>query len=92
MLWLLRGGAYLVSGWTIWQFLQGDTTGISFVPAHKHLALDPSRGLVFGVCAGISNYTGIDATILRFAWALSAFYRGAGIAVYILAFLIMPAG
>lgn len=89
MIWLIRAGAYLFSGLTIWQFVQGagtpDMAGI-----HKHLALDQTHGMVFGVCAGFSTYTGIDVTLIRLAWALSVLYRGAGLALYILAFLVMP--
>jgi len=48
--------------------------------------------MIFGVCAGFSNYFGIDVTLIRLVWALAAFYRGIGIGLYILAFLIMPTG
>ncbi|SFL42963.1 PspC domain-containing protein [Pelosinus propionicus] len=85
---LIRIGAYLVSALTAWQFFQGDVDGIHSL--HKQLALDPARGMLFGVCAGVSDYTGIDVSIIRFAWALLVLYRGAGILLYILAFLIMP--
>lgn len=86
---ILRIGAYLVSGLTVWQFFQGDIGGMNGA-LHKSLALDPSHGMLLGVCAGVSNFTGIDVSLIRFIWALLAFYRGAGIALYILAFLIMP--
>ncbi|MBP2636462.1 MAG: phage shock protein [Firmicutes bacterium] len=90
MLWLIRTGAYLFSGLTIWQFFQG--TGSPDVAAiGRHLALDQSHGMVFGVCAGFSTYTGLDVTLIRLAWALSVLYRGAGLALYIIAFLVMPA-
>ncbi len=85
---LIRLGAYLVSGLTAWQFFQGDADGINSL--HKQLALDPARGMLFGVCAGVSDYTGIDVSLIRLAWALLVLYRGAGILLYILAFLIMP--
>ncbi|SCM82482.1 Phage shock protein C [uncultured Sporomusa sp.] len=90
MIWLIRAGAYLFSGLTIWQFVQGagtpDAAGI-----HRHLALDQSQGMVLGVCAGFSAYTGLDVSLIRLAWALAVLYRGAGLVLYILAFLIMPA-
>lgn len=89
MLWLIRIGAYAISGLTIWNFFQTGNAGdmLSFT---KHLALDPSHGMVLGVCSGVSNYTGIDVTLIRFFWALSVLYRGLGLGLYILAFLIMP--
>lgn len=89
MIWLIRTGAYLFSGLTIWQFFQGvGTPDIAML--HKHLALDQPNGMVLGVCAGFSAYTGLDVTLIRLAWTLSVLYRGAGLALYILAFLIMP--
>lgn len=87
---LIRIGAYLVSALTAWQFFQGDLDGMNG-GLHKQLALDPARGMILGVCAGVSDYTGLDVSLIRFAWALLALYRGAGILLYILAFLIMPA-
>ncbi|SMD09150.1 PspC domain-containing protein [Sporomusa malonica] len=89
MVWLIRAGAYLFSGLTVWQFIQGVGTPEAVTMSH-HLALDQPHGMVFGVCAGFSAYTGLDVTLIRLAWALSVLYHGAGIALYILAFLIMP--
>lgn len=89
MLGLIRVGAYLFSGLTIWQFLQGAGTP-DVAAIGRHLALDQSHGMVFGVCAGFSAYTGLDVTLIRLAWALTVLYRGAGLALYIIAFLIMP--
>jgi phage shock protein C len=87
---IIRIAAYLVSGLTVWQFFQGDIGGISSAGLHKPLVLDPSHGLLVGVCAGVSNFTGIDVTLIRLGWFLLVLYRGVGIALYILAFLIMP--
>lgn len=84
---IIRLGAYMISALTIWQFAQsGDAT---ILPA-KHLTLDSNNAMVLGVCAGLSNYTGFDATIIRLFWILSCLYRGLGIGLYIVAFLIMP--
>ena len=90
MLALIRVGAYLVSTISIWQLFQGDTNGISNFGIHRRLLLDPNHGQIFGVCAGFSNFTGIDVTLIRLFWFLSILYRGVGIVLYILAFLIMP--
>ncbi|KYZ75836.1 hypothetical protein AXX12_11605 [Anaerosporomusa subterranea] len=89
MVWLFRLGIYLVGGLTAWQVLQG-TEPVGGILSHKALALDSANGMVFGVCSGLSNYTGIDVTMIRFLWVAAVFYRGAGVALYILAFLIMP--
>ena len=87
---LIRVGAYLVSTLTIWQFFQGDTGGINSFALQKHLVLDPNHAMIFGVCAGFSNYIGIDVTLIRLALVIVALYRGVGILLYIVAFLIMP--
>ncbi len=88
MLGLIRIGAYLLSGVTLWQFLGGGAPDGTLLG--RPLALDSSQSMLFGVCAGVSKYTGIDVSLLRFGWALACLYRGVGIVLYILAFLIMP--
>lgn len=90
MLWLIRWGAYALSGAVIWSLLQDAAGPAGYFPGGRHLALDPDNGMVFGVCAGLGEYTGFDTTFIRLGWALACFYRGAGIALYLLAFLLMP--
>ena len=89
MVWLFRLGLYLVGGVAAWQALGGSEPAGGII-AHRTLALDSANGMGFGVCAGLSNYTGLDVSLIRLLWAVTAFYRGAGIALYILAFIIMP--
>ena len=91
MVMLIRLGAYALSGLAIWQFLQSDPVHFNQLLPAKALALDGGNGMIFGVCAGVSNYTGIDVTLIRLIWALAVIYRGAGIGLYFLAFLLMPA-
>jgi len=86
---LIRIGAYLVSAVSIWQLFQGGTGSDSSI-LHRHLILDPDHGQILGVCAGVSNFTGIDVTLIRLAWFIAVLYRGLGIVLYIVAFLIMP--
>ena len=90
MTWLFRYALYLAGGITAWQVLQA-VEPAGGVLAHKTLALDPANGMVFGVCSGISNYAGIDVTIIRMLWVAATLYRGAGAGLYILAFILMPA-
>lgn len=90
MLALIRVGAYLVSTITVWQFFQGDTGGMNSWVLHKHLMLDAQHGQFLGVCAGFSNFTGIDVTLIRLCWFLTILYKGVGILLYVIAFLIMP--
>lgn len=45
---------------------------------------------IAGVCGGIAEYLGIDTTIVRLIWAVSFFIYGSGLALYIIAAIIMP--
>lgn len=89
MAWLFRIGLYLAGGIAAWQALQAAEPAGGIL-ANKALTLDPANGMIFGVCSGISGYSGIDVSVIRMLWVIAAVYRGAGIALYILAFLIMP--
>lgn len=90
MIMLLRVGAYLVSSLVLWHAFQDSVVMPSIFQNGKHLVLDSEQGMIFGVCAGIGNYTGIDVTCIRIMWVLVSIYRGIGIGLYILAFLLMP--
>ncbi|QNM05213.1 PspC domain-containing protein [Qiania dongpingensis] len=45
--------------------------------------------MLLGVCGGIGEYFGVDATIIRVVWALFG-CTGAGILAYFIAAVIMP--
>lgn len=45
--------------------------------------------MLFGVCGGLREFTGIDSTIIRLLWALWC-VLGIGILAYIAACLIIP--
>lgn len=90
MFWLLRLGAYVLGAVAVWQLIGNESVFSGLSPAHKYLMLDPNRAMVFGVCSGISNYTGIDVTVVRLLWAILVIYWRIGIVFYILAFMIMP--
>lgn len=51
-----------------------------------------SRGdrRVAGVCAGIADYLGVDATLVRVAWVLMAIAGGPGVLLYIVLAAIVP--
>jgi phage shock protein PspC (stress-responsive transcriptional regulator) len=40
------------------------------------LTKDKKRGMIFGVCAGISEATGIDVSIVRVATVLGSIFTG----------------
>lgn len=48
--------------------------------------------LLAGVCAGVAEYFGIDATLLRILYAVCTLFSGAfpGLILYIILMLIMP--
>lgn len=46
--------------------------------------------MICGVCAGIGEYLGIDATVVRLLWVLFSLMGGAGLLAYIIAAIIIP--
>ncbi|MDR3592461.1 MAG: PspC domain-containing protein [Negativicutes bacterium] len=87
---LIRVGAYLLSGAMLWHMLAGGPSLLDGFSLGRRLALDPDHGMIFGVCAGVANYCGVDVSLIRMVWTLGSLYRGIGVGLYILAFLIMP--
>lgn len=47
------------------------------------------QALLTGVCAGIADSTGVDATLIRLTFALAFILFGAGPLVYLLLWIIM---
>lgn len=43
-----------------------------------------------GVCGGLSEYFGIDATVIRLIWILLVIFGGTGILAYLILALVMP--
>ena len=57
----------------------------------KRLLRSENNRIIGGVCGGIGEYLGVDPTIVRLIWVLFAFISmGAGILVYIIAWIIIP--
>ena len=46
--------------------------------------------ILAGVAAGIGHYLDIDVTVVRMALAVLTFVGGAGVAIYIAGWLLMP--
>ncbi len=46
--------------------------------------------VVAGVCAGIAAYFGVDPTLVRLAFALFTIFGGAGILLYLVAWIVIP--
>jgi phage shock protein C len=61
----------------------------------KHLTRSVADKQIAGVCGGLAEYFGLDATMVRLVAVILAVYPGAiigGIVVYLIAWFIMPSG
>jgi len=57
----------------------------------KKLTKDKKNGMVFGVCAGLANSTGIDSSILRILAIIGTFATGSILLwIYLLLAIILP--
>ena len=51
---------------------------------------DKSRGMIAGVCAGLADYFGVSASILRIGFVLLALAGGPGLVVYFILWIVLP--
>ena len=60
----------------------------------KPLTRSRTDKMMSGVCGGLANYCGIDATVMRLLYAVGTIATGVapGLIVYIVAALIIPEG
>lgn len=56
----------------------------------KTLYKSNSNKIIEGVCGGIAEYFGIDASVVRLAWIVFSAMGGSGVLAYVLAALIIP--
>ena len=56
----------------------------------KKLYRSKENKKIFGVCGGLADYFGIDATVIRLLWVILIFAFGTGILAYFIAALVMP--
>ena len=57
---------------------------------NKNLYRSHTNYKIAGVCGGIAEYLGIDATLIRLAWIFATFLGGSGIIAYIICWVVMP--
>ena len=57
----------------------------------KKLQRDTKNKVIGGVCAGLANYFGMDASLLRLLLALMILFAGTGFWLYIILWIVMPA-
>ena len=59
--------------------------------ADKKLARSANKKIA-GVCGGLAEYFGMDASIVRIIWLLATIFTAfAGVLIYIILMLVMPA-
>jgi phage shock protein PspC (stress-responsive transcriptional regulator) len=46
---------------------------------------------IAGVCAGLANYFGLDASIIRIVWLLCVLLGDFGLLAYLIMWIVMPA-
>jgi phage shock protein PspC (stress-responsive transcriptional regulator) len=56
----------------------------------KRLYRKPEGQIVAGVCTGLADYLGIDVTLVRLGFAALTIFGGAGILLYLIAWLVVP--
>jgi phage shock protein PspC (stress-responsive transcriptional regulator) len=56
----------------------------------KKLQRDPQNKVIGGVCAGLANYFGIDASLVRLLFAIAFFVFSSGLWIYLLLWIVMP--
>ncbi|MCI0707507.1 MAG: PspC domain-containing protein [Ignavibacteriae bacterium] len=59
-------------------------------PEPKRLYRSRTNKVIAGVCGGVAEYLGIDATLVRVLWVLFTIFGGGGLLLYIAALIIVP--
>ena len=66
------------------------STKSSNKPVKSKLRLDKANGKLMGVCSGLSNWSGVDANILRLIFVLATVFGfGSAILIYLAIGLIV---
>ncbi|MGW0229798.1 PspC domain-containing protein [Actinopolymorpha singaporensis] len=60
------------------------------IATQKKLVRTRDERMIAGVCGGIARYAGLDPVIIRLALAASILLGGAGVVLYIAAWIIVP--
>ena len=57
--------------------------------AEKKLVRSANKKLA-GVCGGLAEYFGMDASIVRVVWLLCVLFGGFGLLAYLIMWIVMP--
>ena len=58
--------------------------------SEKRLTRVEDGRMIAGVCAGLANYLGVDATVVRLIFVLLALFAAGGVLLYLILWLIIP--
>lgn len=64
--------------------------GYTVVSGGKKLIKSQKNRKFSGVCGGLAEYFGIDATVIRLIFALCVLFLGFGLTIYIVCLALMP--
>ena len=70
-----------------------ETTEPAALPAARRLTRSATDRKIAGVCGGLAEYFGVDATPIRLLWAILSIFCGAvigGVIAYVVAWAIIP--
>lgn len=56
----------------------------------KKLYLSRDDKFLAGVCGGLADYFNMDSNLIRILWIILILFKGAGVFVYLIAWLIIP--
>ncbi|HYF05140.1 MAG TPA: PspC domain-containing protein, partial [Patescibacteria group bacterium] len=59
-------------------------------PVRKRLFRNNDDVIIAGVCSGIAAYLGIDPVWVRLAFAISVFFGGFGVVLYVILWIVLP--
>ena len=58
--------------------------------SQRKLLRSNTNKMIAGVCGGIADYIGVDATVIRVIWALLCLAFGGGLIAYLICALLIP--
>lgn len=68
----------------------GQPGGMNEKIGKKSFRRSTTNRVLTGVCGGIGEFLGVDANIVRLAFAVFTLLGGSGVLLYIIAWLVMP--
>ena len=71
-------------------FPQAPAAGSSATGGSRRLSRSRSDRMLGGVCGGLAQYFGIDATLVRIAFVVSVILPGPQVLLYLLLWLVIP--